>query len=261
MTPTKDDLVFYDGPPLFDLPDVPVFISVTFTWDRDRGKRLFREWRDCGRWEDVRMGGPGWGSPAREFIPGRFLKKGITITSRGCPKCCSWCVVPRVEGEPKELRIKPGNVIQDNNLLACSRSHVEKVFDMLMGQKAVQFKGGLDIDYLEPWHVEAFKKMRIKELWVACDNEAGLKRLDKAVDLFSDFSIEKKRCYVLLAHDKAETPAQAEKRCEAVLGKGFLPFAQLFQPAEWRNYPPAWKDVARNNSRPAIYRSKRYKCG
>ena len=47
-TPT-DDLAFYDEPPLFDLPDLPVYVSVTFTWDIERGIRLAKAWEGkCG---------------------------------------------------------------------------------------------------------------------------------------------------------------------------------------------------------------------
>jgi len=36
MTPT-DELAFCDEPPLFDLPELPVRVSVAFTWDIPRG--------------------------------------------------------------------------------------------------------------------------------------------------------------------------------------------------------------------------------
>lgn len=259
MTPNKDDLAFYDEPPLFNLPDMPVMVSVTFSWDVSRGHLLAAAWRKRVGESKVFVGGPAFSrlGMKNDFVAGRFLKKGITITSRGCLKKCSWCRVWFAEGPLKEINITPGHIIQDNNLLSCSRGHIEKVFAMLEEQRGVQFKGGLDIDYLEPWHVEAFKQLSINELWVACDNEVGIKRLDKAADLLSDFSIEKRRCYVLIAHTDAETPAEAEKRCEAVLAKGFLPFAQLYQPVVRKEYTPEWKAVARKWSRPAAYRSKK----
>lgn len=248
-----DDLAFFDDPPLFDLPDLPVMVSVTFTWDIRRGRELSRSW--TRRSNDVRIGGPAFDDPGREFTPGMFIKKGVTFTSRGCPKKCSWCLVPRREGPLRELKITPGNIVNDNNILACSRPHFEAVCEMLKGQKNIQFKGGLDIGYLTPWHVEHFKKMRLDELWVACDNEAALKKLDNAADLLSDFSIAKKRCYVMVGFD-GETRKQARRRCEAVLAKGFLPFAQLYRGidsgplrGDWRNFCFYW-------SSPRYYRKE-----
>jgi len=248
-----DDLAFYDEPPLFDLPDLPVMVSVTFTWDIERGKRLAQAW--AGRSHKVVLGGPAFDDEGGEFVPGMFMKQGVTITSRGCTKNCPWCFVPKREGKLRELKVKPGHIVQDNNLLACSRGHVEKVFGMLAGQSKVQFKGGIDIDYLKPWHVELMKNIKTNEIWVACDTVAGLKKLDKAADLLSDFNIGKKRCFVLIAYN-GESITEAERRCRTVYEKGFLPFAQLFRDeSNKKEYSLEWRDLARKWSRPAIYRS------
>ena len=252
FTPT-DCWSFYDGPPLFDLPNWPVYVSVTFTWDIKKGEQLARNWQ--GKAFGVYIGGPAFGTKPMQFTPGRFLRPGITITSRGCPKRCPWCFVPKREGKLREIEIKPGHIIQDNNILACSDNHFQRVCDMLAKQKEpAQFKGGLDIDYLNKWHVDCLLEIRVAELWVACDNKAGLARLDKAKDLLGDFSLNKKRCYVLIGHGD-ETLSEAEARCSAVYEKGFLPFAQLFRGPKLIQRSPEWKKLARKWSRPAIYKS------
>ena len=254
-TPT-DDLAFYDEPPMFDLPDLPVYVSVTFTWDRDYGTYLADAW--ARRCKQVRLGGPAFRHhKVRDFVLGRFVKPGVTFTSRGCPKKCPWCVVPRHEGLLREIPIQPGYIVQDNNLLACSRPHIEAVFDMLRQQKrGIKFSGGLDIDYLSAWHVDLLKTIKVSELWIACDTESALHKLDKARDMLWDFPTDKKRCYVLGGFEQ-EHPDNFEARCEAIYDKGFLPFAQLYQPpGRWVNYSPQWKALARKWSRPAIYRSK-----
>jgi len=252
-TPT-DDLAFYNGPPLFELPKMPVMVSVTFTWDIKRGKELARAWR--GKAGPVTLGGPAFDDPAEnEFMPGRFIKTGVTFTSRGCPKRCPWCLVPAREGKIRELKIKPGHIVQDNNLLACSQGHIEQVFEMLSRQrKAAEFKGGLDIDFMKPWHIELLKKIKVAEIWVACDRKEDIKRLDKAADLLSDFSIGKKRCYILVGMN-GESIQEAHNRCEAVYQKGFLPFAQLYKPVGLKIYRKEWRDLQRKWSRPAIYRA------
>jgi len=127
-----------------------------------------------------------------------------------------------------------------------------------------RFKGGLDIDYLQPWHVEMMKKIRIGQdgLWVACDRSQDLARLDKAKDLLKDFNINQKRCYVLVGY-KGDTPQAANERCERIYDKekGFLPFTQFYQPitAHRRIVPKEWRYVVRKWSRPAIYRPKKNK--
>jgi len=254
MTPT-DCWAFYDEPPLFDLPNWPVYVSVTFTWDIEKGERLAAAWQ--GKAGEVFIGGPAFGGKSNQFTPGLFLKDGITITSRGCPKRCPWCMVPVREGRLRPISIKPGHIVQDNNILACSTRHFERVCEMLSKQpKGAVFKGGLDIDFLTEWHVEQLKGIRVNELWVACDTDAALARLDKAADLLGDFSIEKKRCYVLIGFGGPAEPVYleaAERRLEAVYAKGFLPFAQLYRSAIGdEKYPKEWKALARKWSRPAL---------
>ena len=161
------------------------------------------------------------------------------------------------------MNVTPGYIVQDNNLLACSHKHIESVFAMLGDQKQIiKFQGGLDIDYLESWHVEKIKKLKIGlgSIWVACDRPTDLKRLSKARDLFSDFLHYQKRCYVLAGYD-GDTPDYANRRCELIFdeGRGFGPFIQYYQPAQSkkRTVPLEWKRVIRKWSRPAAYRKKK----
>jgi len=263
-TPT-DDLAFVGEPPLWfthNAPDMPVHVSVTFTWDRDRGMKLADAW---SKYLPTRIGGPAFGDRGEDFVAGRYIKEGVTITSRGCPKKCPWCLVPGREGRghPRELPIVPGHIVQDNNLLACSDKHILKVFDMLRMQKEpIKFSGGLDIDYLKKWHVGWLHFFRLDEIWVAFDSDQAVQdNLAKAKELLADFSIEKKRAYVLIGYGD-DTPSAARRRLETVYQAGFLPFAMPYKgpDAEFKWCAGAglqpWKDLVRHWSRPAIYRRK-----
>jgi len=255
-TPT-DELAFYTGPPLFvrewDRHSL-VLVSATFTWDIENAYALARAW--SLHFDNVQVGGSAFGDPGGQFVPCRFIKQGVTFTSRGCPKRCTWCLVPQREGKIRELGIQPGYIVQDNNLLACSQGHIESVFEMLAGQrKGIEFKGGLDIDFMQPRHVELLKQIKVAELWVACDRAEDITRLDKAADLLGDFSIEKKRCYVLVGKD-GETQDQAQARCEAVYRKGFLPYAQLFRSENSGPSRGQWHDFCNFWSKPGLYRKK-----
>jgi hypothetical protein len=255
-TPT-DALAFVGECPLYQPDDrtLPVFVSVVFTWHKEAAERIAQTWRQ--HFADVRVGGPAYDDAGDEFTPGMFLKDGCTITSRGCPKRCGWCSVPKREGAIRELSIKPGWIVQDNNLLACSESHTRSVFDMLRAQdRAIFFNGGLDKHYLRDWHRGLFDSIKIGELWFACDTAADLPQLERAARILDGISIEKKRCYTMVGYDH-ETPVEAERRCERVYEMGFLPFCQLFQPinAPLRVYEDVWRRVHRKWSRPAAYRS------
>lgn len=253
-----DELVFFDRPTLYVPKGMPVRVSVCFTWDKERGYWLRDQWAADSRFPDVQIGGPaipGSWQTNGEFTPGMYIKHGVTFTSRGCPKRCGFCFVPKREGPLRELQIKLGHIVQDNNLLACRRPHIESVFEMLKVQpEPIEFKGGLDIDFLKPWHVDLLKTIRLKSIWVSCDNrKTGLARLDKVVDLLSDFSIEKKRCYVLVGLN-GETQSQAQARLEAVYDKGFLPFAQLYRGMDSPMSRGDWREFCYFWSTPKLYR-------
>lgn len=249
-----DELAFVGSPPLFKPKNqMSVRISCIFTWDIPIAEELKREWSMY--YEDVEVGGPAYGDEGGEFTPGLFMKKGITITSRGCNKKCKWCFAPKREGRLRELQIKDGWIVNDNNLLQCSDQHIRKVFDMLRKQpRAAEFKGGIDKTLLKNWHRDLFDSIRIKELWLSCDTESALVQLAKASRILDGIKTYKKRCYVLLAFAD-ETPLKAEKRLEDIYNLGFYPFAQLYQPEKKRTYNKTWKQLARKWSRPAIFKT------
>ncbi len=255
---TPDDpLAFVGEPPLFrpGTPDTPVMVSVTFTWWRKRAEEIANSWRMF--YKDVRIGGPAYDDPGDEFEPGMFLKSGCTITSRGCPKKCGWCSVPYREGAQRLLTIKPGWIVQDNNLLSTPEQHFANVFEMLRAQdRSIYFNGGLDKHFLKPWHVQFFDSVPIGELWWAADVPDDFRWLVKVKELFSHIPIRKMRCYTMIGYE-GETLAEAEKRIENIFDLGFMPFSQLYQPpfadVPAKIYGLDWKAVNRKWSRPAAY--------
>jgi hypothetical protein len=251
MTPTDQDAYF--GPPdLFTPQYDEVHISCVFTWDKKKAQDLFLEWGSKA--PHVKIGGPACGDPGEEFVPGMYLRPGITITSRGCPNSCWFCHVPKREGKLRELEIKPGNIIQDNNFLACSIAHRRKVYEMLKTQRQICFKGGLEASRITTHEAEILRGLRIKELWLACDTKQAIEKLRHACEILhsAGFTQNHLRCFVLIGGNMAE----AEARLRAVYEAGALPFAQLYQPEEKVEYHRGWKTFARTWSRPAAYKTK-----
>lgn len=268
-----DELAFAPSPknPLGAYPQLlrpkadAVWVSVTFTWDIEQGQQIKRAWSKY--YEDVQIGGPAFGSPNPYFEPGCFVKRGIVFTSRGCDKHCLYCLVPDREG-PLQLiwPIADGHVVQDNNFLACPSWHRKKVYEMLRRQaRAAEFKGGLDPRLVTDEIAAEFRDLHISEAWLACDTEAALKPLERAVQklqfLLTDADRErdghsnKIRCYALVGH-KGETSERAARRLEQIWEAGAMPFAQLLQPKEkYIHYSKEWRDLARIWMRPAAMRA------
>ncbi len=102
----------------------------------------------------VKVGGVAYGDDSLEFIPGRYIKPGYTITSRGCPRRCWFCDVWKRWPDVNPLAIHPGWNVLDDNLLAAPREHVEAVFSMLRKQgRRVEFTGGLEALALQDYQV------------------------------------------------------------------------------------------------------------
>jgi len=256
-----DDLAYFGEPGLFRPEVDEVHVSCTFTWNIEKARRLQKSWQRFYR--IVRLGGPAFGDPGGEFEPGKYLKRGMTITSRGCPRKCEFCHVPEREGELRLLEIKPGRVLQDNNILACPRDHIEKVFDMLREQKQVSFQGGLDIRLLKVWHVNLFASLpSLDSMFFAYDFPLE-KHLAAVGELLHFFPRNKKRCYVLIGW-RDDTPEKARERLEKVFSFGFLPFAMFYRGEGEQVKTKEWSGLQRTFARPAAtkaYMKLRYAGG
>lgn len=248
-TPTGDD-VFIGDPPMIRPDASEVHVSVTFTWDVEKALRLKESWGQY--YPVVKIGGPAISGSNGSFIPGRYIKHGVTFASRGCNDNCPWCLVRQREGVIQELPIHPGNILQDNNILQCNKSHIHKVFDMLNTQRQVYLSGGLAARLLTTEYVDRIRSLKLAGLFVACDADNRIKELHQAAKLLKDIPRAKKRCYVLIGYNN-ETIEKALIRLQAVWDAGFLPFCQLYQPPDkYIQWDYSWRTLQRNWSRPAI---------
>lgn len=257
---TPDDEYAVIGEPGLFIPEdiTEIHVSVTFTWDLPEAERLADAW---SRFGPVKIGGPATGARGEDFTPGRYLKSGYVITSRGCPNRCWFCSVPKREGNVRELPIAEGWNVQDDNLLACSEAHIRAVFAMLKRQKhRVEFTGGMEAKRLKPWHVDLFKELRPKQIFFAYDTPDDLPPLEEAARLFREAEYGTRnilRCYVLIGYP-GDTFAAATKRLETVKDLDFCPMAMLYRDqkgnttAEWRRFQHSW-------ARPACIYAKEWR--
>ena len=245
-----DPLAFFGDPPKIPPLIDEVHVSVAFTYDLPRARELKRSWSHVA---PVRIGGPAIGDIGGFFVPGMYLKKGYTITSRGCPNQCWFCDVWKREGPTRELPIIDGWNLLDSNILACSDQHIKNVFAMLNNQRErIHITGGLEAARLLPWHVDLLWEIRPKQMFFAYDEPCDLEPLVEAGRLLrlADFTRSHLRCYVLIGHPKDRIP-EAEKRLVEAWKAGFMPFAMLWKnkkgetSKDWRKFQRLW-------SRPAL---------
>ena len=265
-TPTDELAIVGRGPELFDQAD-EVHVSVAFTWDLPFAEKLVEAWRPVA---PVRIGGPATGERGGDFEPGRYVRQGYTVTSRGCPNRCWFCSVWKREGnEVRELPIRDGWNVLDDNLLACSEAHIRAVFAMLGRQpEAPQFTGGLEAKLLKPWHAEALLAMcpKPKQLFFAYDTDDDLEplreagRILQAAGHHAHPKSHALRCYVLCGWPKDTTEA-AERRMIEAMGAGFTPMAMAWRDEDGKR-SQQWAGFQRQWARPGIiYAASRFRTG
>ena len=257
-TPT-DALARFGPPDLLDEADA-VHVSVTFKDDKPKAERLAEQW---GRIAPTQIGGVAYGDRSLEFIPGRYIKPGYTITSRGCPRQCWFCDVWKKWPTAHPLPIHDGWNVLNDNLLACPEWHVRAVFAMLQRQgRRVAFTGGLEAAALQDYQVDLLASLTPKPaMFWAYDPGDRLETLESAAQrmLAAGFTREshRLRCYVLIGYPR-DTFAAADHRLRDMLRIGLTPHAMLWAPDadldSQRKYQPApeWKRFQRQWVRPAL---------
>ena len=252
MTPDDDLVRIGVGPGLFDECD-NVKISVAFTWDLPLAESLYNQWRHVAPTE---IGGPALMTRGESFEPGAFVKRGFTITSRGCPNKCWFCSVWRREGAGiRELEINDGYDVLDDNLLACSDDHIRRVFDMLARQpQRPKFTGGLEAKILKPWHCERLRELKPERLYFAYDTPDDLEPLVEAGNMLraAGFTTASHTlsAYVLCGYPR-DTFDGAERRMKQTIDAGFTPMAMLYRDHDGRR-DDDWRLWARRWARPSI---------
>lgn len=219
------------------------FVSAVFSWQLHKAYMRAIYYQSSGYL--VKVGGPAITNNPVMFqafdlsgSPDALSKHNpdATFTSRGCIRRCSFCAVPKIEGALVELqdwKVKP--IICDNNLLACSTIHFDRVIDRLLEHKitGIDFNQGLDARILTDHHAARFSRLPkdtiIRLAWDNLKTETQYKQafLRLTAAGIKPFQI---RVYVLIGYQ--DTPEDALYRLETVRAMGALPNPMRYQPLD-----------------------------
>lgn len=218
------------------------YLSVPFTWNLPAAYQR-AAWLTASGYK-VRAGGP-----AVSLMPERMSdvaqiggdvdalprhNPDATFTSRGCIRRCPFCAVPRIEGDLRELDDWPVRpVICDNNLLACSRAHFDKVIDRLKPVSGVDFNQGLDARLLTTYHAGRLAEVdcivRLAWDWNGSENGnafmAAYEKLRRA-------RVPKNRIRVYVLIGYKDTPEDALFRLRTCWNMGIKPNPMRYNPLD-----------------------------
>ena len=232
-------------------------------------------------WESVVIGGP-----AVELIPDFFsdldyVARGYnyngmlqlynpmaTRTTTGCDRRCEFCAVPQTEGRFKELDDWPDQpILVDNNLLASSNKHFDKVIDRLIAWGLADFNQGLDIRYLNQYHAERIAEIKHPIVRLALDSMDHQDKWLEALSLLLDAGVKKYmiRCHALIGYDS--DPYEAWGRCQFIEAQGVKVSPNWFHPLDLLERGKlteeqerlGWNDYERRRIMQWYYQQKRAK--
>jgi len=144
-----------------------------------------------------------------------------TRTTSGCPNRCKFCAVPKIEGNFKEFDTwPPGPIICDNNLLAASVPHFDRVMDGLEKIGWCDFNQGLDCRLLTDHHAERIGRIKKAMVRLALDSESEKNAWSEAFGRLRKHKTAKHRirCYALVGF--RDSPDESWQRCEWIESHG-----------------------------------------
>ncbi len=222
-----------------------IYISAIFTWDLPEAVKVANFYRGSYK---VEIGGPGpslmpdWVfeqtgirphvglDPRFEHQPGCY---DYTFTSRGCPNRCENCAVWRLEPEQVEYEdYSVASVIGDNNILATSWAHQERVVERHAPLSSGDIQSGFDCELFEERHYQLYSRLHLKRWRFAFDRAEQEPDLVRCIAMVRKLSGSNNRMnimvYVLVNH--GETPEEAARRAHVVKDAGAMPFIMVYRP-------------------------------
>ncbi len=218
-----------------------LFVSIPFTWELPVVRRqLFSQLSI--EWDRAVVGGPGvylmpdYFSDIPEVEVG-YSYPGIlqrinplaTRTTLGCPNNCAFCAVKTIEPEFIELEDWPNlPVICDNNLLAASIKHFDRVIDRLILLGRADFNQGLDARRLTDHHAIRIAEINEPLVYLALDDMRSVDAWGCAYDRLRSAGLFKRqiRSYALVGFNN--DPGEAWDRCRWIERHGVKAYPMFY---------------------------------
>lgn len=216
--------------PIFWKMSNTLFISVPFTWNLPKLHSMIESiWKKNNKCK-IKIGGPATTILPNFFSEIDFVEVGgdidgvlqrvnplATKTSLGCIRKCKFCAIGsrNLEGPFIELEKWPDlPILIDNNILATSTKHFDKVIDKLKKHSWADFNAALDLRLLNEYHAKRVAEIQDPLCRLAFDNDGMETLFEKGYNLLRSVGIPNSRIQVYCLTGFNTSPDVIWKRCE-----------------------------------------------
>lgn len=229
--------------PTYWIEERVLSVSIPFTWNLPmvKGELSQRNFM----WDTAIVGGP-----AVELIPGYFdgmdhvmeghespgvlqrINPEATRTTTGCNRHCNFCAIGTGKVEPggvREMNDWPDlPILCDNNILAASEAHFDKVIERLKGHGWADFNQGIDARLLTEHHAKRLREIGRPIIRLALDGMGYSDQWEKAFDTLraAGFPLNLIRSYALIGFNSS--PDEAWERCKWIEGHKIIALPMWF---------------------------------
>ena len=196
-------------------------------------------------------------TPDAEGIPPDYSlvpswKTSLLFATRGCPRKCGFCSVPRLEGAPVPVKgsiadqVHPDHnkvVFFDNNILALPdwRGVFEELLNLGL---EVDFNQGLDARLVDDEKADLLARINIPVIRMAFDYIGIRPWVEKAVNLLKDRGVRGRRIVFYALYNYVDDPEDFFQRVRDLLSWGVVVYPMRYEPlctlAKGQFVSPRW---------------------
>ena len=178
--------------------------------------------------------------------------------TRGCPRCCPFCIVSQKEGKQS---IKVADLSEfwrgqktikllDPNLLAC-KEHMNLLQQLVDSKAYVDFTQGVDARCINQENAELLAKVKTKMIHFAFDDVEQEKNIVKGLKIYKEVSnIPENKTGVYILTNYNTTHQQDLYRVKVIQELGYRPYVMIYNK---NTAPQVTKDLQRWANNKLIY--------
>ncbi len=270
-----DDVQFVRGQKELAFKPQRILVTSLFTWDWPAVWRAVRYYKNMFPRSEVWLGGiyasllprhaelsgadrvwEGLVPEAETLSPDYSLVPTWTSTvlfaTRGCPRKCGFCSVPKLEGAPSISQqsiaeiIHPGHkkvIFFDNNILGLPVA--KDIFRELAElQVEVDFNQGMDVRFIDHEYAELISRMKCPFVRMAFDYWGIRPSVERGIQLLKDHGVKGRRMVFYVLYNYVDDPQNFFERVRDLLNWGVVIYPMRYEPlctlAKGQYMAPKW---------------------